>query len=93
MPPEGVVIECSPFTQMNAYECTASGLVCFPNCFRNFPRLTVSKAYATFEIANYDESSKAKPLTTLDRLSNTVDVDELIGELVIAIITIAASSR
>ncbi|EXU82662.1 hypothetical protein AX23_11295 [Brucella melitensis 548] len=57
--------------------------------FRHFTCLAMTEAHAALLVANNDERSKTEATAALDDLGNTVDVNELIDEFAVALLTAA----
>src|SRR6266403_2354742 len=55
-----------------------------------FACLAVAESDATLLVADHDQRRKAEALATLDDLRHTIDVDELVDELAVALLAIPA---
>ena len=60
-------------------------LGCLADRLGNFARLAVAETDPAFLIADHNQRRKAEPLAALDHLRHTIDVDELVDELAVAL--------
>jgi hypothetical protein len=58
----------------------------------NFAGLAVAEARTTLAVADHDQSRKAEALAALHGLGNAVDVDQLLDQLLAAVIVTAATA-
>ena len=59
---------------------------------RHFLGLAVADAHGAVTVTDDDECGEAEATTTLDDLGDTVDVHQLVDELVVALFAIATAS-
>src|SRR5208337_1157256 len=83
-----VMMERAPFAQRNADQTAFRRISRLLNGVRHFACLTMTEANAPFLIADDDKSSKPKASAAFHHLGNTVDVNELVHEFAIAIVTV-----
>ena len=58
----------------------------------DFTRLAMAEAHAPALIADNDEGREAEPPAALHHFGHTIDVDQLVDELAVTIVAIAAVS-
>ena len=58
--------------------------------FRHFARLAVAETDPALLVADHDQRRKAEALAALDDLRHTIDVDELVDELAVALLAVPA---
>src|SRR5690606_32216018 len=80
-----IVVQRTAFAQWHENQIALGSLCGLANGFRHFTRLAMTKANATLLVTNDHESRETKTAATLDHLGNTIDVNELIDELAVAL--------
>ena len=83
-----VVMKRTPFAQRNANQVPLRRISRFLDRVRHLACLPMAKADAPLLIADDDKSSKPKPTAAFYHLGDTIDMNELIYELAIAILAL-----
>src|ERR1700720_4375157 len=73
------------FAQCNAGQVALGRLGRLADRLGNFARLAVAETDPALLVADHDQRRKAEALAALDDLRHTIDVDELVDELAVAL--------
>jgi hypothetical protein len=87
-----VMMQRAAFAERHPDKIPLRGVRCFLDRVRNLTRLTVAKAYASFLVANNYQRSETEAPAPLYDLGDTIDVNELIHKLAVAIIAVPLST-
>src|ERR1700704_464650 len=80
-----IVMQRAAFAQRDARQIALRRFGRLADGFRNFARLAVAESDPALLIANDDQGRKAEALAALDHLRHTIDVNELVDELAVAL--------
>src|SRR5690606_9320817 len=80
-----IVVQRAAFAQWHENHVALGSLSRLADGFRHFTRLAMAETDATLLVANDHESRETKTAATLDHLGNTIDVNELIDKLAVAL--------
>src|SRR5216684_1567 len=80
-----IVMQRTAFAQCDAGQVAFRRLGCLADGFGNFARLAVAESDPALLIADDDQGRKAEALAALDHLRHTIDVNELVDELAVAL--------
>src|SRR6185437_9224584 len=89
---EAVVVKRAPVAKRHADHRLLGRSGRLANRLRNLARLAVTEACAALAVADDDERGKAEALAALHGLRHAVDVDELLDQLLAALVVAAASA-
>src|SRR5262249_12729787 len=87
---EAVMVQRAAIAQRNADHRLLRRGGCLADSFRHLARLAVAETGATLAVANDHEGGKAEALAPLHSLRDAIDVDELLDQLLAALLVIAA---
>src|ERR1700681_1613683 len=80
-----IVMQCAAFAQRHARRVALCRFRRLADRFRDFARLAVAETDPALLIADHDQCRKAEALAALDDLRHTIDVDELVDKLAVAL--------
>src|SRR5271168_2419704 len=86
-----IVMQRAAFAQRHARQVALGRVGRFTDRLGNLARLAVAKPDPALLIADHDQRREAEALAALHHLRHTVDVDELVDELAVALFAIPAS--
>ena len=92
MAPVDVMMQRSPLAERHPDHAMLRRLGCLSNRLGDFTCLTVAEADATLLVPDHNERGESEAPAALNNLGDTVDVDQLIDELAIAVVTVPASA-
>src|SRR5262249_8640197 len=90
MPPFRVVVQRAPLAQRHAHQAPPCRLARLADRLRHLARLAVTEADAALLVPNHNQRGKPEALATLHHLGDAVDVHQLVLELAVALLAIAA---
>src|SRR5579872_795775 len=85
-----IVMQGAALTQRNPHQIALGRIGRFADRLGNLARLAVTETGPAFLVADHDQRRKAEALATLDHFRHTIDVDELVDELAVALLAILA---
>ena len=88
MATEHIVMQGTSFPQRDLDETSLGRFRRFADRFGHLPRLTVAEPDTALLITNNDQRSKPEAPTALHDLGDTIDVNELVDKLAVALIAI-----
>src|SRR4029079_8444168 len=80
-----VVVQRAAFAQCDARQVALGRLGRLADRFGHFARLAVAETDPALLVADHDQRRKAEPLAALDDLRHTIDVDQLVDDLTVAL--------
>src|SRR6202040_1998555 len=80
-----IVMQRAALAQRHARQVSLCRFRRLADRFRDFARLAVAETDPALLIADHDQRRKAEALAALDDLRHTIDVDELVDELAVAL--------
>ena len=80
------------FAQRNACQAALGSIGRLADRFRYFASLAVAKTDPAFLVAHHHQRSEAETAAALDHLGHAVDVNQLVGELAVALLAIASAA-
>src|ERR1700761_8981571 len=86
------VMQGAAILQGDADQSALGGFRRLADGFRHFARLAMAETDTALLIADNDERSEAETTAALDHLGHTIDVHQLVDELVIALFAIASAA-
>src|SRR5690606_33383155 len=86
-----IMMQGAAGTERHEDQIALGGLGRLADRLRHFTRLAVAEANATLLVANNHQSGKAETATTLHNLGDTIDVDQLVDELAVALLAVPAT--
>src|SRR5579862_6142158 len=86
-----IVMQRAAFAQRHARQVTLCRVGGLADRLRDLARLAVAEPGPALLVTDDDQCRKAEALAALDHLRHTVDVDELVDELAVALLAIPAS--
>ena len=87
-----VMVQRAAVAQRNADHRLLGGRGRLGDRFRHFARLAVAEAGAALAVADHDQRREAEALAALHRLRDAVDVDQLLDQLLAAVIVAATAA-
>ena len=80
-----IVMQRSAFAKRHAGQIALRRLRRLADGFRNFTCLAMAETDPALLVADHDQRRKAEALAALDDFRHTIDVDELVDELAVAL--------
>src|SRR5204862_8334103 len=78
--------------QRNLDQCTLGGFCRLADGFRHFARLAMTEANAAFTVTHHHQGSETEAAATLHDLGDTVDVHQLVDQVVVFFLAVAAAT-
>src|SRR6185437_11845675 len=78
------------FAQRHPRQVALGGIGRLADRFRHLARLAMAETDPALLVADHDQRCKAEALAALDDLRHTVDVDQLVDELAVALLALPA---
>ena len=85
MTPGNIVMQRTAIAQRDSGQRALGGFRRLADGFRHFARLAMAETDPALLIANNDECRETEALAALDHLGHTIDVDQLVSELAVAL--------
>src|SRR5436309_710337 len=84
------LIVCAAFAERHARQVALGRFRRLADRLGHFARLAVAKTDPALLISDHDQRRKTEALAALDHLRHTIDVDQLVDELAVALFAIPA---